>query len=63
MSHDKQTEDEVPTLRNADAELNDEELDGVAGGAGYLKIGDIKGESVEPKHKDWINLLSVSSRS
>jgi type VI secretion system secreted protein Hcp len=28
--------------------------------AGYIKVGDIKGESVEPKHKDWINLLSVS---
>lgn len=26
--------------------------------AGYLKIGDIKGESVEPAHKEWINLLS-----
>jgi type VI secretion system secreted protein Hcp len=28
--------------------------------AGYLKIGDIKGESVDKDHKDWINLLSVS---
>jgi type VI secretion system secreted protein Hcp len=28
--------------------------------AGYLKIGDIKGESVDDGHKDWINLLSVS---
>lgn len=28
--------------------------------AGYLKIGDIKGESTDDKHKDWINLLSVS---
>ena len=28
--------------------------------AGYLKIGDIKGESSEPDHKEWINLLSVS---
>ena len=28
--------------------------------AGYIKIGDIKGESSEPNHKDWINLLSVS---
>lgn len=28
--------------------------------AGYLKIGDIKGESTDAKHKDWINLLSVS---
>lgn len=28
--------------------------------AGYLKIGDIKGESTDEGHKDWINLLSVS---
>jgi len=30
--------------------------------AGYLKIGDIKGESTDEGHKDWINLLSVSQR-
>lgn len=29
--------------------------------AGYMKIGDIKGESTDEAHKDWINLLSVSS--
>jgi type VI secretion system secreted protein Hcp len=28
--------------------------------AGYLKVGDIKGESTDDGHKDWINLLSVS---
>lgn len=28
--------------------------------AGYLKLGDVKGESVDEGHKDWINLLSVS---
>ena len=28
--------------------------------AGYIKIGDIKGESTDQGHKDWINLLSVS---
>lgn len=28
--------------------------------AGYLKLGDIKGESTDEGHKDWINLLSVS---
>ncbi|MDP3900470.1 MAG: type VI secretion system tube protein Hcp [bacterium] len=26
----------------------------------YLKLGDIKGESTDDGHKDWINLLSVS---
>jgi type VI secretion system secreted protein Hcp len=28
--------------------------------AGYLKLGDVKGESVDDGHKEWINLLSVS---
>ncbi|MEZ6136663.1 MAG: type VI secretion system tube protein Hcp [Pirellulaceae bacterium] len=28
--------------------------------AGYLKIGDIKGESIDAAHPDWINLISVS---
>lgn len=28
--------------------------------AGYIKIGDIKGESQDSEHKEWINLLSVS---
>jgi type VI secretion system secreted protein Hcp len=29
--------------------------------SGYLKVGDIKGESTDEGHKDWINLLSVSN--
>ena len=28
--------------------------------AGYLKVGDIKGECIDEGHKGWINLLSVS---
>ena len=28
--------------------------------AGYIKVGPIPGESVEPNHTGWINLLSVS---
>lgn len=28
--------------------------------SGYIKIGDIPGEAVEPNHDGWINLLSVS---
>jgi len=28
--------------------------------AGYLKLGDIKGESVDARHKDWIDIQSVS---
>jgi len=29
--------------------------------SGYLKIGDIKGESTDEGHKDWINLLTVGN--
>ena len=29
--------------------------------SGYLQVGDIKGESTDDGHKDWINLLSISS--
>ncbi len=28
--------------------------------AGYIKIGDIKGECIDAEHKGWVNLLSVS---
>ncbi len=28
--------------------------------AGYLKIGDIKGEATDKGHKEWINVLSIS---
>ena len=28
--------------------------------AGYMKLGDIEGESVDSSHEGWINLLSVS---
>lgn len=34
------------TVEEAQTELSDSALEGVAGGAGYLKIGDIKGESL-----------------
>jgi len=35
------------TVEEAEQELSEEALEGVAGGAGYLKIGDIKGESLD----------------
>lgn len=31
-----------------------------AAAAGYLKLGDIKGESTDARHKDWIDIVSVS---
>lgn len=32
-----------------------------ANAGGYLKIGDIKGEATDDRHKQWIDLLSVSA--
>ena len=40
----------------ASDELTDDQLEGVAGGAGYLKLGDIKGESTDKDHKGWSTL-------
>jgi len=46
---------EVPTI-----ELSAEDLAIVAAGTAkpFLKLGDIKGESTDDKHKDWIEVLS-----
>jgi Type VI secretion system effector, Hcp len=45
-----------------DTELSDEQLESVAGGASdiFAKIGDIKGESMDDKHKEEIEILSFS---
>jgi hypothetical protein len=41
-------------------ELTQEELGKVSAGAfnGFLKFGDIKGESTDKDHKDWVTILS-----
>jgi hypothetical protein len=41
-------------------ELTPEELGKVSAGAfnGFLNFGDIKGESTDKDHKDWIQVLS-----
>ena len=41
-------------------ELSDDQLDNVAGGAIYMKLGDVKGESARDGHKEWIEVLSYS---
>ena len=45
-----------------DAELTDEQLERVAGGASdiFAKLGDIKGESIDDKHKDEIEVLATN---
>ena len=45
----------LKTSRKKDIELTEKELGKVSGG---LKLGDIKGESIDDKHKDWIEGLS-----
>jgi predicted ribosomally synthesized peptide with nif11-like leader len=44
----------------ANLELSDQQLDTVAGGVEYLKYGGIRGEAEDDKHKDWIELMSIS---
>jgi len=40
-------------------ELSAEELQKVTGGAfnGFVNFGDIKGESTDKDHKDWVTIL------
>jgi len=44
--------------------LSDSELDAVTGGAfrAFANFGDIKGESTDKDHKDWITVLSYNSK-
>ena len=47
-------------------ELRDEELENVHGGAAddyFLKIGGIKGESIDERHDRWIDVLSFIDKS
>ena len=44
---------------NEDQELNLDQLKDAAGGAAFIKIGDIKGEATDKKHSDWIIIESV----
>jgi bacteriocin-like protein len=47
-------------VASPDVTLTEEELSKVSGGASdiFAKIGDIKGESLDDKHKDEIEVLS-----
>jgi hypothetical protein len=49
-----------PTTTEAANELTPEELGKVTAGTfdGFLSFGDIKGESTDKDHKDWIQVLS-----
>ena len=44
---------------NEDQELNLDQLKDAAGGAAFIKLGDIKGEATDQEHSDWIIIESV----
>jgi len=46
------------TTKEGKIELTEKELTQVTGGAAdtFAKLGDIKGESIDDKHKDWIEI-------
>ncbi len=44
-----------------DARIDDLEIAPQPQSAGFLKIGDIKGESADESHKEWIDVLSIGN--
>jgi hypothetical protein len=48
---------------SASTELSEDQLERVSGGASdiFAKLGDIKGESIDDKHKDQIEILSINA--
>jgi bacteriocin-like protein len=49
-------------VASPDVTLTEEELSKVSGGAEFLKIGGIDGESADDKHKGEIELMSRTPR-
>jgi type VI protein secretion system component Hcp len=50
------------TMAKPSRALTDDELRAASGGAvdAFLKIDGVKGESLDDKHKNWIEVLSTS---
>lgn len=48
--------------KSTSTELSEEQLEHVAGGASdiFAKLGDIKGESLDDKHKDEIEVMATN---
>lgn len=57
----KKTEDK-PTKASA-VELEEKDLDDVQGGAAYIKLGDIKGESLATKSADYLKIGDIDGES
>jgi hypothetical protein len=49
-------------IRSKTVELTEQELGSVSGGADFLKLDGIKGESMDHKHKDEIHISSLKPR-
>jgi hypothetical protein len=54
MTDDKKKHDDKDRKK-----LSDEEMEDVAGGSAFVKLGDIKGEATDADHKDWIIVDSM----
>ena len=50
----------VDEVRAAELSLSDAELEGVVGGAAFVKYDGIDGEATDKDHKGWSDLLSFS---
>jgi bacteriocin-like protein len=62
MSDEIKKPEEITDAHLPAKELSPEELKQVSGGANdiFAKLGDIKGESIDDKHKDEIEVLSYN---
>ena len=63
MSDEAKQEKKQNPEESKAAEVTDQDLTGIAGGAkplrpsGFVNFGDIKGESTDKDHKDWVQIL------
>jgi Type VI secretion system effector, Hcp len=62
MSDETKKENAIPAKDSQEQapELSNDDLDKAVGGAA-LSFGDIKGESQESNHQDWIEIFSFSN--
>jgi hypothetical protein len=56
MTEENDVRKQVEEDAKEDLEIDEEKANKVSGGAPFSKIGDIKGESTDKDHKDWINI-------
>ncbi|MCP5152012.1 MAG: Nif11-like leader peptide family natural product precursor [Chromatiales bacterium] len=52
---------EADDLMATERELSDADLEEVAGGVGYLRLGGVSGETKDSSHGKWIDVLSLNT--